>query len=245
MRREIRSWFSPNLQREMSVALFGHFGYALLLFPTWSADHLEYERFGMIEALQEFIEGGVVKVYCVDALNDEIWMATQIPVAQRARRYLLLNRYFAEEVVPFIMEDCNGFVPIVTSGASMGAHHAVNQFFKHPDLYAGTVGMSGSYDLSERIEEDEFDENCYFNSPIHYIANMNELLLEPFRQGKEIHFVCGQGENENPAGSIRISNLLTHKGIPHTLDLWGTDVPHDWPSWRKMMRHYIGNVLFR
>ena len=29
--------------------------------------------------------------------------------------------------------------------------------------------------------------------------------------------------------------LLAGKGIRHELDLWGYDVPHDWPSWRAQL----------
>ena len=33
--------------------------------------------------------------------------------------------------------------------------------------------------------------------------------------------------------------LLQRKGIPHNLDLWGYDVPHDWPTWRKMLPAFV------
>ena len=29
------------------------------------------------------------------------------------------------------------------------------------------------------------------------------------------------------------------KGIRHELDLWGHDVPHDWPSWRARSPHHL------
>jgi esterase/lipase superfamily enzyme len=33
--------------------------------------------------------------------------------------------------------------------------------------------------------------------------------------------------------------LLADKGIPHELDVWGRDVPHDWPSWRAQLAHHL------
>jgi len=36
--------------------------------------------------------------------------------------------------------------------------------------------------------------------------------------------------------------VLAAKQIPHTLDLWGHDVNHDWPWWRKMLPHYIDKL---
>ena len=35
----------------MEVAVYGHFGFALLLIPTAAADYLEYERFLLIDAI--------------------------------------------------------------------------------------------------------------------------------------------------------------------------------------------------
>jgi esterase/lipase superfamily enzyme len=27
--------------------------------------------------------------------------------------------------------------------------------------------------------------------------------------------------------------------LRHELDLWGHDVPHDWPSWRAQLAHHL------
>jgi len=32
---------------------------------------------------------------------------------------------------------------------------------------------------------------------------------------------------------------LASKGIKCELDLWGHDVPHDWPSWRAELAHHM------
>ena len=34
MRREIHNWFSPRLNKNMEIAMYGHFGFSLLLLPT-------------------------------------------------------------------------------------------------------------------------------------------------------------------------------------------------------------------
>ena len=60
MERELSSWFSPALDKEMPMAVYGHYGLALLLVPTAGADYLEYERFNLIEAIAPFIEAGRV-----------------------------------------------------------------------------------------------------------------------------------------------------------------------------------------
>ena len=45
MERNITSWYSQRLEKEMPIAVYGHYGFALLLVPTAAADYLEYERF--------------------------------------------------------------------------------------------------------------------------------------------------------------------------------------------------------
>jgi len=55
--------------------------------------------------------------------------------------------------------------------------------------------------------------------------------------------VCGQGQWEDTTGALestrRFAALLAGKGIKHELDLWGYDVPHDWPSWRAQLAHHL------
>ena len=55
--------------------------------------------------------------------------------------------------------------------------------------------------------------------------------------------VCGQGQWEDTTGALpstrQFAALLASKGIRHELDLWGHDVPHDWPSWRAQLAHHM------
>jgi esterase/lipase superfamily enzyme len=36
-----------------------------------------------------------------------------------------------------------------------------------------------------------------------------------------------------------MAQLLADRGLRHELDLWGPDVPHDWPSWRAQFAHHL------
>ncbi|MES1195155.1 MAG: esterase, partial [Opitutus sp.] len=60
MHREIHQWHSPRLDKNMEVAVYGHYGFALLMFPTAAADFLEYERFHVIDSISHFINSGWV-----------------------------------------------------------------------------------------------------------------------------------------------------------------------------------------
>jgi esterase/lipase superfamily enzyme len=227
----------------MEIVGYGHFGFALLLFPTAAADFLEYERFSMIDTLGPFIDSGKVKVFSINSINNESWLNEHIPPPYKAMRHQQFNQYVAEEVVPFIRNNCSQETPIITSGASFGALHAANLLFRRPDLFDGTIAMSGSYDLKS-YTNGFYDDNCYFNSPVDYLPGLSdEGLLGKLREKKHIHILSGQGDWERPERSVQLAEILSAKGIPHMLDLWGYDVPHDWPTWRKMLPHVIGSAF--
>ncbi len=239
MHREIHTWWSPRLHKDMEVAVYGHYGFALLMFPTAAADFLEYERFQLIDAIQPLVESGKCKVFSINSINQESWLNDHMHPRDKAIRHQQYNGYVAEEVAPFIHTHCRNRVPIITTGASLGAFHAANTLFRRPDLFAGTIAMSGAYDLKS-YSQGYYDEDVYFNSPIDYLPNLHDAhVLNQLRAKHHIHLVTGQGDYENPDASRRLSGILHSKGIPHELDLWGYDIPHDWPSWRKMLPHYL------
>ena len=41
----------------------------------------------------------------------------------------------------------------ITTGASLGAFLAANEYFKHPDLFRGVIAMSGSYDVRSYLRD--------------------------------------------------------------------------------------------
>ena len=105
--------------------------------------------------------------------------------------------------------------------------------------------MSGFYDLEPDYTRRLSDDDLYFNNPVSYLANMSDERHARTCSAHEcdIHIVTGQGAYEAPHCSRQLSDLLWTKGIPHNLDMWGHDVNHDWPWWRKMLPHYIGEKV--
>ena len=239
MRREITSWYSPALRREMPIASYGHHGFALLLIPTAAADYLEYERFQLIKALEPMINSGKLRVFSIDSINKESWLNYQMEPAHRAIRHNDFNNYVFDEVVPFIRNATSNETFIYTCGASFGALHSMNLFCKRPDILNGSISMSGVYDLTE-YTRGFYDEQVYYNSPIHYIPNLTDpFYLEKLRASHHIHIYTGSGEFEEPEGSRRFASVLYNKGIWCDLDVWGPDVRHDWPTWRNMLPYIL------
>lgn len=241
MKRELNSWFSPSLNREMPIATYGDYGFALLLIPTAAADYLEYERFQLIYSIAPFINSGKVKVFSINSMNSESWMHTGMWGEHKAIRHNEFNSYVFNEVIPFIKNCTSNETPIITCGASFGALHSMNLFLKRPDLINGVIAISGVYDLHE-YSKGFHDEQVYYNSPMDYMPNLTDnWYLENIRKSHHIHILSGSGEFEDPGASGRFAKVLYDKGINYELDIWGNDMRHDWPTWRDMLPYYLGS----
>jgi len=239
MKRELSSWRSPSLNKEMPIASYGDYGFALLLVPTAAADYLEYERFQLMDKLEPLINAGKVRVFSIDSINNESWLNNQADPRHKTYMHQQWNSYIFNEVVPYIRYKASQETPIITCGASFGALHSMNLFLKRPDLINGVIAMSGVYDLTE-YTKGHYDEDVYFNSPMHFMPNMTDHnLLEQIRQSRNIHLVTGSGSYEDPTSSGRFAKILYDKGINYELDIWGTDWPHDWDTWRAMLPQYL------
>jgi esterase/lipase superfamily enzyme len=241
MKRELHNWFSPALQKDMPLAMYGDYGFALLLVPTAAADYLEYERFQLIDTLQPIIDSGKVKVFSINSINTESWMNNEMEPAHKAIRQNQFNEYVFNEVIPFIKNATSWDTPIITCGASFGALHSMNLFLKRPDLINGVIAMSGVYNLTE-YTKGFYDDQVYYNSPAHYIPNLTDHhMLEQIRISHHIHILTGSGNYEDPNASKDFAGVLYNKGITYDLDVWGGDIHHDWPTWRSMLPYVLNN----
>lgn len=242
--KEVFGWRSPRLGIDMPIVRYGHWGRPLLLFPTAGSDLFDVERFLLIHAIQHHIREGRVTVFSINTINNESWMNRHISPREAARRQALYSGYVEEEVIPFIRRAVeNESARVAVTGASFGAFHAANEFFRRPDLFDTLVAMSGFYDIS-RFAEGHSDDNVYFHNPAWFVPRIHDgHALDLIRNHSQIHILTGQGAYEHPDASRRFSQQLWDRGIWHNLDLWGHDVPHDWPTWRSMLDHYIGARL--
>ena len=245
MKRNLTSWYSEPLHQEMPLAAYGHFGHPVLMLPTAAADFLEYERFKLIDSVSSFVDEGKVKLYSVNSVNDRALMNRQASGHEKMMWLNANDGYITEEVLPLIRNDCNdqNIKPFIT-GISLGAYLACNLFFKHSDLFAGAILLSGSYDIRNFLNG-HYDENVYFNNPVDYLPKLDDHYHLPALQSgeKPIIIFSGQGAFEDADRSRRLSGILDSKGIPHWLDIWGHDVKHDWEWWLKAMPHYFGKLF--
>ncbi len=244
MNIDYHKWYSPSLGHEMELKVYGWFGKPMLVFPAQGGRFYEYEDFKMIDAISDYIEAGKIKVYTVDSIDNQSWANHGIHPADRARRHEDYDRYITQEVAPFIRNDCaDTSQRFVVTGVSMGAYHAGNFFFRHPDVFDTLIAISGLFQLRIFVG-DYSDDNVYFNSPLYYLPNLDDPWnLDQYRNSQIIVGV-GQGawEDDMLADARELQRILSEKNIPHWIDYWGHDVNHDWPWWRRMMPYYLDKL---
>jgi esterase/lipase superfamily enzyme len=225
------------------VAAYGHWGRPLLAFPAERGDAAEFERRGMVEAVGDLVAAGRVKIYCVDSFDGETWSNPHIPLEERARRHQRYESWILDEVVPHIRGDSGGAGDLITCGCSLGAFHAANLALKRADVFPLAICMSGSYDPAAWDAWGERGDAAYYNTPMDYVAHLHGDHLDWLRGRVSLLLICGQGQWEDTTGALestrRLASLLSSKGIRCELDLWGYDVPHDWPSWRAQFAHHL------
>lgn len=239
MKLESRLHHAPQLGHDMEYRVYGSGGQPVVAFPSMGGRFYDFEGFGMIDALGRLLEEGRLTLYAVDGVDWQSWTNHQAPVEERARRHQDYDRYLAETFLPLVLEETGRQATWLT-GCSMGAYHAANAFFRHPDLADGLIAISGLYQPSMFVGS-HTDEAVYFNAPLYYLPDMNdEQYLDRYRRST-IVFCIGQGrwEEECLADHRAMERILAAKQIPATFDYWGHDVDHDWPWWRRMRPYWL------
>lgn len=236
MNREYHRWYSPSLNRDMELLIFGHTGARVLVFPTSQGKFYEWEDRGMIGTLGEHLERGWLQLVCVDSVDAESWYNRGAHPGQRAWRHVQYENYLLQEVLPLSWQK-NQTPFLITTGASFGAYHALNFALRHPDITNRVVAMSGIYDISGWTDGYS-DDNVYFNNPAAYLQNEHDPYRIEMLKRVDIILAIGR-DDRNRGGNEHISGLLWSRGIWHAFRLWD-GWAHDWPWWEKMITHYIG-----
>jgi len=235
MNREYQKWYSQALGRDMELLVHGHGGAPVLVFPSSMGKFFEYEDRGMTETLREKLEGGTVQLFCVDSVDGESWYNKAVHPRVRVARHIQYENYLLKEVFPF-MKEKNGNGGLVTTGCSFGAYHAMNLALRHPGLVTKCVTMGGAFDIKQFLDG-YYDDDCYFNSPMDYMQNIDGDYVKSFRANFYL-LVTGEHDmcwDKNEA----FARVLGLKAIPHRLYVWGDGTGHDWPWWQRMAQAYL------
>ena len=230
-------WHSDRLFRQMDFQHFGDAGAPVIVFPTTLGNHYEFSDRNMIDPISWKIDQGLIQVFCVDSINGESWYNSNIHPHEKVRRHVLYEEYLIHEFFPYVRQK-TGTEYLILFGCSFGGFHAINFTLKHPELVDRAISLSGSFTI-EGFLNGYYDELCYYNNPAHYMQNMNDsFYIDRYNLSTELNIVTSDWDvcrdrNEH------FHRLLTEKGIRHNYYFWDGHTNHDWPTWQKMIAHYL------
>ncbi len=243
MRRE--HWVLPSLATgPMNVIAYGHAGLPVVFIGAEQSSAWDFEQRGLLDAVAWLLDQGRLRLYAVDTYDHASWRNDSIGREDRARAHQRFEDFALADLVPAVHRDCGWLAPIAVTGPSLGAFEAVDLCLRRPDVFPVAVGMSGIYDL-DHIGWGDRGDTFYFHNPMDYVAGMSGAHLDWIRSAARVVLAVGTGmwEDDSASGALnatlRFAALLAEKGIPHELDVWGEDSPHDWPAWRAQIAHHL------
>lgn len=237
MHREYHRWASPRLHKDMQLLQFGHTGHPVLVFPSSMGSFHEYEDNRMVETLWDRLNHGHLMLFCVDSVDAESWYNKSAHPADRVRRHDAYEQYILHEVLPLIRHR-SGRIDLTVHGCSFGGYHAVNFALRHPDAVTRCVSLSGAFD-NRPFLHGYFDELAYLHNPVDYLPQLDDAWFHAHYHG-DWHIILAASNHDICLGdNYRLADILGRKHIPHRLDVWNNNLPHDWPLWRLMARAYF------
>src|SRR5438477_2918623 len=186
VQRDYIKEYSHSLGRDMEYLHFGHAGTPLLAFPTSMGRFYQWEDFGMVGALAEWLESGLLQLWCVDSIDGESWYARDSHPRQRVERHRAYERYLLDEVLPVLPD-----TP-VTAGTSFGALHAVLFGLRFPDRFRGFIALSGTFDTARWLDGYS-DAETYFMNMVAFLPGLDDpAYLDPIRTMKPKVIATGE-----------------------------------------------------
>ena len=242
MSKTTTAWYSPRVERDVTVVRWGTLGTPVLVFPTAGGDGEEIERFHLVDACSGLIDAERVKLYSVDSVNGRVLLAGEGDAGRQAWIQRQFFEFIRHEVVPAIRADCQSEdIEMVAAGSSIGAFNALGCVCLHPDVFKLAICMSGTFDL-RRFYPGAVTEDFYESSPLHVVPAMEGDTLDRLRQ-RFVVLASGEGANEDIGESWTAAKVLGSRAVPNRVDSWGPDWEHDWPLWRAMLPGYLEDLV--
>ena len=133
--------YSPSLDRDMPLKVYGHAGKPILFIPCQDGRFFDFENFHLTDTFHDWLESGQCMVFAIDTIDAETWSDKGGDPYWRIRLHERWIEYITREVVPFIRDYTNekngwdGYPGVMTFGCSMGATHALNLYLRfHPSV---------------------------------------------------------------------------------------------------------------
>jgi esterase/lipase superfamily enzyme len=110
---------------------------------------------------------------------------------------------------------------------------------KWPERFGWALCMSGRYQTAHFLPGLRTAQ-AWYNNPLAFVPGLEGEALDRARK-THLVLVCGRGTWEEGCieETIELADVCKDKGIPHTRDIWGADVSHDWAWWRRQALFHL------
>src|SRR4030095_11820405 len=134
-------WHTPWLSREFEMLVFGNGGgLPLILFPTSFGQYYQNKDFGLVGSVSGHVDAGCVTVYCPDAIDLESLYNKSIHPVDRMRTHNAYENVIVRDVFDLARREFSA-LRVAVSGATLGAYHAANIAFRHPDAVSLLISL--------------------------------------------------------------------------------------------------------
>ena len=138
---------------------------------------------------------------------------------------------------------------LIVARTDARTNHGLDEALRRGEAYA-KAGADILFIESPESEEEMARIGRHFDVPL--LANMADggrtpiLTRERLEQlGYRIAIFPATGFLATAKALAHVYGVLREKGIPHHLDLWGVDVHHEWPWWRRQAVMHLGRRFGR
>ena len=242
-----KEW-STVLGREMEFKVYGHAGVPVLALPARGGRFYDWENNGMPDAIAQLLNEGKIQLFCADSVDGEGVLNGDLPLRRRAEAQEKYFVYLTAELAPRILtlNKAEKGTKIWCAGVDLGAYQAVNCRLRRPEVFAGAIGLSGLYDV-RRFLGNASDDLVLRNAPLAYLAEEGLVDKKLLAKAEEnaLLLCTGQGSYEGDAlvDTQAMADALTDCGLPVHLEVWGSDVSHDWYWWGKELNLFAARVF--
>jgi esterase/lipase superfamily enzyme len=222
---------SQNLERETKLTIFGSYGFILLAFPLVGDEYDEQVDSRFVEGVSDYIKNGIFRIVYVPTIENRIWKNADKSLEERSGLHFKYNSFLVDEVLPKIFRMAGSPTPIITFGCGESGYFAGNSFFRHPDLFYGTILIDAFFDI-RRLCGDYFDTNCYFNSPLDFLPKLEEeYWLIHLRTRKHIYLCVDEKDDFSASQATQLSQILNNKSIKHTFEKYNISSENKFDIW--------------
>lgn len=236
MKKDIRTWWSPSLGKDMRLITYGTGGTPVLAFPGDGGTAEDWENHGVLAALEHQISEGYNIIYCVDSVDHESLLNTNVDPFVRLMRQKQYENYLVDEVFPFI-KDVSTQDFMIGAGIHLGGYQVMNLALRFSHKINKAITVLGTFDIRTYLEGYS-DDNSYFLNPAEYLPNLNDPKILNAIRDVDIKMVTSPNSKNGEINS-KISTALHNKNVPHVLDNEAACTDESWNAWGDVILRHI------